>query len=85
MTFSRGDLLTVLKNNGRSPSDKDYSGQIEKHILIHFNLLREELVNEKKFKKDCSLFGTKVRIYLKDDGGHMDRMLGEKGKHKVTS
>ena len=83
--FSRGDLVKALNNNGWSPSDKDYSERIEQLILSHFDLLREELVDEKKFKAFCSLIGSKVRIYLKDDSGHMDRMLGEDGKHKVIT
>ena len=83
--FSRRDLLKVLNTNGRSPYDEDYAEKIEKHILIHFNLLREELVDEKKFKNECSLIGSKVRSFLEEESGHMDRMLGDKGKHKVIS
>ena len=48
--FSRGDLVKALNNNGWSPSDGDYSERIEQLILSHFDLLREELVDEKKFK-----------------------------------
>ena len=82
-SFSRRDLLKVLENNGRSPSDGDYRARVEQMILVHFDLLAEELVDKKAFRTYCSLFASKVRDWYtsKECDYHLDRVIDN---HKVT-
>ena len=48
--FSRQDLVEMLNKNGISPAATNFRERVEKYILIHFDLLKEELVDPKKYK-----------------------------------
>ena len=82
MSYSRSDLLKILHNAKKSPLDIDYRVQIEKYILIHYNLMAEELVDPKKYRSYCSVMASKVKQYYTEASEHFDRMLN--GKHKVN-
>ena len=84
MEFTRSSVVVHLeKIRGILPTDKEYREQIEKYILLHYDLMYEELASPKKFRAYCSSFATKARDYYQENERHVDRML-EDSSHKVV-
>ena len=84
MNFSRLDVLNYLHNLGFAIGEDGYRAQVEKYILFRFDLLAEELANEKKFRNYCSLFVSKVKAFYKENNGTFQRMIDDES-HKVVS
>ena len=80
-------MLHLEKNYGLCPADSkfvEYRERVEKFILLHFDILKEELANPKKFRDYCSKFTSKVRDFYNENGRLISRML-EDESHKVVS
>ena len=73
----------MLDKNGKSPADEDFRARVEQYILIHFDLLSEELADKKGFRAMCSLLASKVsKWYTSTEiDYHLDRLFDN---HKVT-
>ena len=78
--FSRRDLVEVLEKNGISPVAPDFRELVEQYILIHFDILEEQLVDPKKYSKYCIRFTSDVRGHYAKADNHLDRMFP---KHEV--
>ena len=78
--FSRQDLVEMLNKNGISPAATNFRERVEKYILIHFDLLKEELVDPKKYKNLCVRFASVVKGHYAEADGHLNRMFE---KHEV--
>ena len=86
MEFTRRSVVKHLESRGifPSPTQADYRARVESFILLHFDLMSEELANPKQFRDYCSKFTSKVKEYYMANGRLIDRMLEDKS-HKVIS
>ena len=82
MSFSRQNLVQHLNNYGKSILESDYREAIEKSILVHFDLLREELSDPKKFRVYCTRLASKVKGFYEECDQHFDRLFDN---HQVIS
>ena len=62
--FSRKCVVKYLEGRGFTPLDDCYRPEIEKYILLHFDLMAEELASPKKFRDYCVKLASKVKECL---------------------